>query len=222
MNQILRSSLEEPCFPVMEAPVRKVSPFFKYQFYVSILFAVFALFSLAILFLSKSQKELQSKELLQTYQIATLYATTSPPSPPSEEDTPFIIGAICIDSIRIHYPIFSSFSEDNLQIAPCRISGPLPNEIGNLCIAGHNYVDAKFFSRLHELNLKDTIWIYDAKGNGMLYEIYDKYEVASNDLTCLKSSFEDRRELTLITCNNVSGNRLIVKAIESNRTSDSL
>ena len=32
----------------------------------------------------------------------------------------------------------------------------MPNEIGNLCIAGHNYVDYKFFSRVNELEKGDV------------------------------------------------------------------
>jgi len=220
MNQILRSSFEEPCFPIVEVPPKKRIPFFRYQFYFSVFVAIVALFSFAILFYSKSQKEQHSKDLLQTYQIATLYATTSHSAIPSavlEENPSSIIGAIRIDSIRVHYPIVSSFSEEHLEIAPCRISGPLPNSVGNLCIAGHNYVDAKFFSRLHELNAKDIVWIYDLDGNGVPYEIYNKYEVSPDDLSCLEPSFKNRRELTLITCNNVTGNRLILKAVETEK-----
>jgi len=222
MNQILRSSFKEtppPISPSFKTPAPKVSVFFKYQFYLSTSLAILAILFLAILFYTKSQKEMYSQQLLQTYQIATLYATGSATSTPMKvpEDTSFIIGAIRIDKIRVHYPILSSFSEENLQIAPCRISGPLPNEIGNLCIAGHNYVDTKFFSRLHELSLQDTILIYDLKGNSVLYEVYDKYEVAPDDLSCLDISSENNRELTLITCNNVTGNRLVLKAIEQKR-----
>lgn len=32
---------------------------------------------------------------------------------------------------------------------------------GNLCIAGHNYNNYQFFSRLKKLNIGDIIYIYD-------------------------------------------------------------
>ena len=54
----------------------------------------------------------------------------------------------------------------------CRFAGPLPNEVGNLCIAGHNYVDYKLFSRLNELELNDEITVYDLSGKNKTYKIY--------------------------------------------------
>ena len=48
-----------------------------------------------------------------------------------------------------------------LKIAPCRFYGPMPNEVGNICIAGHNYNSYKFFSRLKNLSIGDVITIFD-------------------------------------------------------------
>lgn len=66
-----------------------------------------------------------------------------------------------------------------LKISLCRFAGPMPNEIGNLCIAGHNYVDYKLFSRLHELENGDKIDIYDLNGTKITYAVFDKFEVKS-------------------------------------------
>ena len=90
----------------------------------------------------------------------------------------------------------------------------MPNEIGNLCIAGHNYVDYKFFSRLHELNINDVITIFDLNGNFKNYSIYKKYEVLSTDVSCTSQETNNLRIVTLLTCNNVNGKRLVVKAKE--------
>ena len=87
----------------------------------------------------------------------------------------------------------------------------MPNEIGNLCIAGHNYVDYKFFSRLNELSINDIIKIYDLSGNVAEYTITKMYEVKSNDLSCTNQNTNSKLIVTLLTCNNVSGNRLIVR-----------
>ena len=96
----------------------------------------------------------------------------------------------------------------------CRFAGPLPNEIGNLCIAGHNYVDYKFFSRVNELAKGDIITIYDLNGKSLDYEIYKIYETNSNDISCTFQNTNNTKIVTLITCNNVNGKRLIVHAKE--------
>lgn len=90
----------------------------------------------------------------------------------------------------------------------------MPNEIGNLCIAGHNYVDYKFFSRLNELEIDDTIKIYDLAGNIIAYKIFKIYETNSNDTSCTSQDTNNTRMVTLITCNNVNGKRLIIQAKE--------
>lgn len=90
----------------------------------------------------------------------------------------------------------------------------MPNEIGNLCIAGHNYVDYKFFSRLNELKVNDKIEIYDLNGNVLSYKVYKIYETNSNDISCTTQDTKNKRIVTLITCNNVTGKRLIIQAKE--------
>ena len=85
----------------------------------------------------------------------------------------------------------------------------MPNEIGNLCIAGHNYVDYKFFSRLNELNINDEITIFDVNGNFQNYSVYKKYEILPNDISCTSQETNNLRIVTLITCNNVNGKRLV-------------
>lgn len=73
----------------------------------------------------------------------------------------YIIGTISIDKINISYPILSDISKENLKISPCRFYGPMPNKIGNLCIAGHNYKNNTFFSNLSKLENNDIIKIQD-------------------------------------------------------------
>ena len=127
---------------------------------------------------------------------------------------PFIIGLIQIDKIKLIYPILSTTTNELLKISPCRFAGPMPNQIGNLCIAGHNYVDNKLFSKLYVLDIGDNIKIYDLTSNILEYKIYYKEEILYNDLSCMNQNTNNRKEITLITCNNVSGNRLCIKAKE--------
>ena len=126
----------------------------------------------------------------------------------------FVIGMIKIDKINLNYPILSQSNKELLKMSLCRFAGPLPNEVGNLCIAGHNYVDYKLFSRLNELEKNDIVQIYDYTGNKLDYVVYDKYEVEVDDLSCTSQDVGGKRIITLLTCNNVNGTRIVVKAKE--------
>ena len=76
----------------------------------------------------------------------------------------YTIGVINIPSINVNYPILSTYTDELLKIAPCKFHGPNPNEVGNLCIAGHNYKNSKFFSKVPTLELGDKIEITDLSG----------------------------------------------------------
>ena len=80
-------------------------------------------------------------------------------------------------------------------------------------MSGHNYIDTRFFGRLDELLKGDEIKVYDLNGNSIAYEIYNKYEVDPNDLSCTNQNVDNKKIVTLITCDNVNGlKRLIIHA----------
>ena len=83
-------------------------------------------------------------------------------------------------------------------------------EKGNICIAGHNYNNNSFFSRLDELEVADEILLEDLKGNKYVYKIFSIYEIDESDMSILLNTSE--YELTLLTCNNSNKKRIIVKA----------
>jgi LPXTG-site transpeptidase (sortase) family protein len=186
-------------------------------------------FSIALIFLcifitniyQMNQQEKISKRLLNNYSLTTLYQNledtqnivTTEKVQVNNSD-PFVIGMIRIDKINLNYPILSESNYDLLKISLCRFAGPMPNEIGNLCIAGHNYVDYKLFSRLHELENGDKIDIYDLNGTKITYAVFDKFEVKANDLSCTNQNVGENRIITLLTCNNINGKRTIIKAKE--------
>ena len=114
----------------------------------------------------------------------------------------------------MNYSILSVSNNDLLDISVCRFAGPMPNEIGNLCIAGHNYVDYKYFSRLNELEINDEIKIYDLNGKSINYKIYEIYETKPDDTSCTFQDTGGLRLVTLLTCNNVNGKRLVIHAKE--------
>ena len=49
-------------------------------------------------------------------------------------------------------------------------------------------------------------------GNYIPYTIYDKFETTEDDTSSLSQNTNGQKELTLVTCNNLNGNRLIIKA----------
>lgn len=211
MNQILynnKSTMSNPSSNIKE------KKFFKILFIISI----FMLFIFGIFLFIKAYKSAQneqiSRKLNSAYSVSTLYSNSSVTPINIEKQEPFVIGIIKIDKINVNYSILSVSSKNLLDISVCRFAGPMPNEIGNLCIAGHNYVDYKFFSRLNELDINDKIKIYDLNGTSKEYTIYDIYETTPDDTSCTSQDTDGLRIVTLITCNNVNGKRLVVKAKE--------
>lgn len=49
-------------------------------------------------------------------------------------------------------------------------------------------------------------------GTLLQYVIYNKYETNADDLSVTNQNINKRSELTLVTCNNLNGNRIIIKA----------
>lgn len=124
----------------------------------------------------------------------------------------YTIGVINIPSINVNYPILSTYTDELLKIAPCKFHGPNPNEVGNLCIAGHNYKNSKFFSKVPTLELGDKIEITDLSGRMLTYTIYDKFIVNPDELECTSQLTNGKKEITLITCTNDNKQRHIIKA----------
>lgn len=124
----------------------------------------------------------------------------------------YTIGVINIPSINVNYPILSTYTDELLKIAPCKFHGANPNEVGNLCIAGHNYKNSKFFSKVPNLQLGDTIEITDLSGRTLTYTVYDKFIVNPDELECTSQLTDGKKEITLITCTNDNKQRHIIKA----------
>ena len=127
------------------------------------------------------------------------------------------VGRIKIPKINVDFAILNPTDEqlvDWLKVSPCKFYGSNPNEVGNLCIAGHNYRNKKFFSKVPTLLVGDKIEITDLSNNTLTYVIYDKYTVDPEDIRCLDQVTNGKKIITLITCTNDSKQRIIVKAKE--------
>ena len=124
------------------------------------------------------------------------------------------VGTIKIPIIDLSYPILAETTTELLKISPCKFYGPNPNEVGNLCIAGHNYKNDKFFSNVSELDTGDIIKITDTSGTTLSYSVYDMYVVDPEDTSCTSQLTDGKKIVTLITCTDDNEQRYIVQAKE--------
>ena len=189
---------------------------FNSMLYASISFSLVLLFYVMIYYYNLTKNEIISKKMLLSYNISSLYCSDNRyKTSYINNSEPLIIGTLEIPKINLKYPILSYSDEENLDISPCRFAGPLPNQIGNLCIAGHNNIDNSFFGRLYLLKIGDIIRIFDNKKNYKDYAIYTKYEIEKNDFECTSQDTFGKRIVTLMTCNSIKDTRIILKAEET-------
>ena len=126
-----------------------------------------------------------------------------------------MVGSIKIPKISIEYPILADYTDNLMKVSPCRYNSTIPNEIGNLCIIGHNYRRRNvFFSDLKELTIGDIIEIEDLSKRKIEYEIYDVYTVPPEDTSDTTIFANGKKEVTLITCTDDTKQRIIIKATE--------
>lgn len=207
MNQILETMFNNK--------KRKLIKILKIQFYCSVILiiviGIYVIFNTYKLY----KQEKYSSELLNNYNITKLYSnlfSNELSSLTENTENSDVIGIIDIPKISVYYPIFSTYDDELLKISPCKFYGPQPGQNGNLCIAGHNYDNNKFFSKISSLTLNDEIFIYNNSNKKFTYLVTDIYEVKSDDFSPIYSYDKNSKQLTLITCNNLNNNRIIVKA----------
>ena len=125
-----------------------------------------------------------------------------------------IVGVVNIPKINTKYPIIAEWTDKLLKVSVCKFWGANPNEVGNLCIVGHNYKNSKFFSKVLTLTIGDIVEITDLSGKTLKYEAYDIYTVDPSDTRCTSQLTQGKKEVTLITCTNDTKQRVVVKCTE--------
>ena len=119
-----------------------------------------------------------------------------------------------IPAISLVTNVLKNYSTSALNVSVTKFWGVEPNQIGNFCVAGHNFKNRNMFRNLKKLNIGDRLFVTDEKIGKVEYEIFDIYKVFPEDTSCLTSSIAGEREVTLITCTTDSKQRIIVKAKE--------
>lgn len=119
-----------------------------------------------------------------------------------------------IPKILLETYILKKYSVQALNVAVTKFWGADPNQVGNFCVAGHNFPNRNMFYKLKKLDIGDNFFVSDNNIGKVEYEIYDLYKVQPNDVSCLSQETQGRREVTLITCTIDSKERIIVKGRE--------
>lgn len=121
---------------------------------------------------------------------------------------------LTIPTISLETYILQNYSVNALRVSVTKFWGVDANQIGNFCIAGHNFKNKNMFSNLKKLNIGDRLFISDNEIGKVEYEIYDKFIVFPHETDCLNPETNGKREVTLITCTIDSKQRIIIKARE--------
>ena len=119
-----------------------------------------------------------------------------------------------IPALNLKTEVLKNYTKQGMEICVSKYWRPNPNEIGNYCIAGHNYITERMFSKLSKLKNGDEMILSDNENGKYTYEVYDIYKVTPENVKPLSQQTDGKREVTLITCSNYSKNWLVVKAVE--------
>lgn len=124
-----------------------------------------------------------------------------------------LVGILKINKIDLEEAIREGSTSSVLSSALGHMENTaMPGEDGNCCIAGHrNYTFGKYFNRLNELEIGDTIQI-ETMDEEYTYRVYDIFVVEPEQVNVLNTL--EGKNLTLITCTPlfVGSHRLIIRA----------
>lgn len=125
-----------------------------------------------------------------------------------------IIGKIEIPKLNLNTYIINETNKKSLKVSVTKLYGPTINQVGNFCIAGHNYRNNKMFGGIKKLDKGDEIILTDTYDRKVKYEVYETFQADPKDVSALNQETGGEREVTLITCTTGAIKRVIVKAVE--------
>lgn len=159
---------------------------------------------------SEEQENQNSESVSIENTNAQQYTVTKPINTSVRIGNSTVWGKIKISKIGIEYPIIEYVNDDSLWKSICKISNNSINGTGNLCLAGHNMRNMTMFAKIKNLKTGDTVEITNIYGNKYIYTVYESYYIDPTEVEVLKNTSEPI--VTMITCNNTSSKRLIVRA----------
>lgn len=137
-------------------------------------------------------------------QVGTVEAEGDDPLPRAYVDGNWYIGYLDVPALGLELPVMTTWSYDQLRVAPCRYFGSV--ETGNLVIAGYNY--AAHFSRISDLRTGDAVSFVGMDGTAYDYEVADVEVLAA---TAVDEMTAGEYGLTLFTCTPGGESRVAVR-----------
>ena len=128
-----------------------------------------------------------------------------------------VIGIIEIETLDLKYPVVEGAGSSELSAG----IGHIPDTagigaMGNCVLAGHRGSRyGTYFKYLDRVRIGDEIKLTDKEGNVYLYETEEKRVVDPYD-NSVKNQ-RNKRELTLLTCENNGSMRLVVTCIQKKK-----
>lgn len=126
-----------------------------------------------------------------------------------------VCAKLIIPTISLETYVIEPYSMEALNVSVTKFWGANPNQIGNFCVAGHNFKNANMFRQLKKVKVGDMLTIIDHQIGKIQYKVQEIQTVVPEDVSCLTQETYGTRQVTLITCTNDSTKRIIVKAQES-------
>lgn len=103
-----------------------------------------------------------------------------------------VIAKLEIPKINLETYVISEYSNQALGVSVTKFYGGNPNEVGNFCIAGHNYITKNMFHDLKNLSIGDTFTLIDTNHHEGFYKIYLVETVEPDETQCLSQKTDGR------------------------------
>ena len=116
-----------------------------------------------------------------------------------------------IPAIQLETYVIKPYSTQTLNVSVTKFWGANANQVGNFCVAGHNFQNKMMFRNLRKLSIGDIVYVTDQQNQKLAYQIFDIYTVSPKDVSCLSQKTGGKKEITLITCTMDSQKRIVVK-----------
>lgn len=125
-----------------------------------------------------------------------------------------VLGIIEIEKIDLIYAVVEGTKDENLGVAIGHMKNTAAfGQPGNCALAGHRGgISGPYFKKIDKLKKGDLIKLTDANGDVYSYYVTESFVVDPSEVWVAENNTKEKM-LTLITCENNSTKRLIVRAI---------
>ena len=119
------------------------------------------------------------------------------------------IGVLEIPALGISLPVGENWSDELLQLSPCRYSGSYYTD--DLVICGHNY--ESHFSPIKYIEPEELVYFVTVEGTRYAYSVVQRETVWPLEIDKMLGKEDVPWNLTLFTCNNGGESRCTVRCM---------